>query len=71
MADSAIKIFFSWQSDLPGNETRSLIQSSIDAAAKALKGTVVIEADRDTKGEHGSRDITQTIFSKTEHALFS
>ena len=59
-----IKIFYSWQSDLPGNQTRNLIQSGIDAAVKALKNTVEIIADRDTKGVLGTPDITETIFSK-------
>ena len=34
-----INIFYSWQSDLPGAETRNFIQSCIDAAVKTLKGT--------------------------------
>jgi hypothetical protein len=66
MADSAIKIFFSWQSDLPSSNTRSVIQSSIFDAVKALHGVVVVEADRDTQGEFGSPDIMQTIFSKVD-----
>ena len=66
MADSAIKIFFSWQSDLPSGNTRSVIQSSINDAVKALNGIVVVEADRDTQGEFGSPDIAQTIFSKVD-----
>lgn len=32
-----INIFYSWQSDLPGAETRNFIQSCIDAAVKTLK----------------------------------
>jgi hypothetical protein len=66
MASSEIKIFYSWQSDLPGNQTRNLIQDSIDAAVKVMKNTVEIVADRDTKGEFGSPDIAQTIFSKID-----
>lgn len=46
-----INIFYSWQSDLPGAETRNFIQSCIDAVVKTLKDTVYIEANRDTKGE--------------------
>lgn len=66
MQETEIKIFYSWQSDLPGNTTRNLIQSSIDDAVKSLRGTVSINADRDTKGEYGTPDITQTIFAKIE-----
>jgi hypothetical protein len=66
MANSEIRIFYSWQSDLPSNETRGLIQDGIAAAVKMLRDTVEIEADRDTKGEYGSPDIVQTIFSKID-----
>lgn len=59
-------MFYSWQSDLPGNKTRYLIQESIDKAVSILKDTIKVEADRDTKNEFGSPDIVQTIFSKIE-----
>lgn len=32
MANSKITIFYSWQSDLPGNTTRNIIQDSIKDA---------------------------------------
>lgn len=66
MSDSQITIFYSWQSDLPGNETRNIIQDSIKDAVRLLRDTADIEADRDTKGEYGSPDIAQTIFSKID-----
>lgn len=66
MSDSQIIIFYSWQSDLPGSETRNIIQDSIKDAVRLLRDTVDIEADRDTKGEFGSPDIAQTIFSKID-----
>ena len=66
MRDSQITIFYSWQSDLPGNETRNIIQDSIKDAVRLLRDTVDIEADRDTKGEYGTPDIAQTIFSKID-----
>lgn len=66
MASSEIKIFYSWQSDLPGSQTRYVIQDCIEATVKAMKDTVEIVADRDTKGEFGSPDIAQTIFSKID-----
>lgn len=61
-----IKIFYSWQSDLPAKDTRNLIQDSIKSAVRLLRDTVEIDADRDTKGEYGSPDIVQTIFSKID-----
>lgn len=67
MHDSEITIFYSWQSDLPGSETRNLIQEGIKDAVKLLRDTVDIEADRDTQGEFGSPDIAQTIFSKIDN----
>lgn len=66
MSGSQITIFYSWQSDLPGNDTRNIIQDSIKDAVRLLRDTVDIEADRDTKGEFGSPDIAQTIFSKID-----
>ena len=66
MSQSEIKIFYSWQSDLPGNQTRSVIQESIESVVKTMKDTVEIIADRDTKGEYGSPDIVETIFKKID-----
>lgn len=66
MSDSTYTIFYSWQSDLPNGDTRGLIGDSIDAAVKSLRGTATVHADRDTKGEFGSPDIVQTIFSKID-----
>lgn len=69
MASSEIKIFYSWQSDLPGNATRNLIQDSIDAVVKAMKNTVEIVADRDTKGEFGSPDMGYCLRTRSEMFL--
>ena len=66
MSDSQITIFYSWQSDLPGNETRNIILDGIKDAVRLLRDTVDIEADRDTKGEYGSPDIANTIISKID-----
>lgn len=66
MSNREIRIFYSWQSDLPGGNTRNLIQDSIKDAVRLLRDTVAIEADRDTKGEFGAPDIVQTIFSKID-----
>ena len=66
MNDSTYTIFYSWQSDLPNGDTSGLIGDSIDAAIKSLKDTAIVHADRDTKGEFGSPDIVETIFSKID-----
>lgn len=62
------KIFYSWQSDLPGNKTRYLIQKCIDAAIDLAEETEAIEAERDeaTLGTTGSPDIVTTLFSKID-----
>ncbi len=67
MAKEKIKIFYSWQSDLKGNETRNFISDCIKDTVKHMKDTIEIEVDRDTKGEFGSPDIVQTIFSKIDN----
>lgn len=61
-----IKVFYSWQSDLPNSTTRGLIQSSIEAAVRNMRDTVEVTADRDTQGVYGSPDIVETIFSKID-----
>lgn len=64
-----IIIFYSWQSDLPGNNNRNLIQSSIEKAVKNLnKKAIAISADRDTAGKLGTPDIVETIFNKIDEA---
>ena len=62
------KIFYSWQSDLPGNKTRNFIRSCIDDAIELAEETEAIEADRDeaTLGMTGSPDIVTSIFSKID-----
>ena len=61
-----MKIFYSWQSDLPNKDNRSFIQGCIDKVKKKYKNTFEIEADRDTKNRTGSPDITATIFEKID-----
>lgn len=64
-----ITIFYSWQSDLPNNNNRNLIQSSIDMAVKNLnRNAIAICADRDTAGKPGTPDIVETIFRKIDEA---
>ena len=62
------KIFYSWQSDLPGNKTRYFIKEAIDKAIQLAKDVEAIEAERDeaTQGLTGSPDIVQSIFKKID-----
>ena len=57
-----IKLFFSWQSDLPACDTKQLIINVLDEIAK--DGYVI--SDRDTKGEAGSPTIDEVIFRKID-----
>ncbi len=67
-------IFYSWQSDLPNNHNRSLIENSIGQAIKHLKNSFSLDidfiCDRDTKAVSGSPDIVQTIFDKIDKAEY-
>lgn len=49
--DSQITIFYSWQFDLPGSDTRNIIQDSIKDVVRILRDTIDIEADRDAKAK--------------------
>lgn len=67
MPEREIKVFYSWQSDLPNSTTRGLIKNSIEAAVRNMRDTVEVTADRDTQGVYGSPDIVETIFSKIDN----
>ena len=62
------KIFYSWQSDLPGNTTRYFIRDCIDDAIAFAGESEAIEAVRDeaTKDTTGSPNIVTTLFSKID-----
>ena len=62
------KIFYSWQSDLPGNKTRNFIRECIDEAIDLAQESEAIEAERDeaTTGITGSPNIVTTLFSKID-----
>lgn len=66
------RVFYSWQSDSPGNTNRNLISAALEKAAEEIRNdeTITIEPviDRDTLGLGGSPDITQAIFSKIDSA---
>ena len=70
MPEREIKVFYSWQSDLPNSTTRGLIQNSIEAAVRNMRDTVEVTADRDTQGVYGSPDIVETIFLKLITAIY-
>jgi len=63
------KIFYSWQSDLPGNKTRNFIRECIDEAIDLAQETETVEAERDeaTTGTTGSPNIVTTLFSKIDN----
>ena len=64
-----IKVFYSWQSDLPGNTNKNFINNCIEDAVNNCNRFVdsaEILADRDTKGRTGSPNISQTIFEKID-----
>ena len=66
---NTFKIFYSWQSDLPGNKTRNFIRECIDEAIDLAQESEAIEAERDeaTMGTTGSPDIVATLFSKIDN----
>ena len=75
-----MKVFWSWQSDTPGNIGRFFVRDALLEAIAALKGdrkllepnereaaaTIVLDSDR--QGVAGSPDLAATIFSKIEAA---
>lgn len=62
-------IFYSWQSDLPGNKTKNFIRECIDGAIELAQESEAIEAERDeaTTGTTGSPNIVTTLFSKIDN----
>lgn len=66
------RVFYSWQSDCPGNTNRNFILTALDQAIKEIHtdDTIIVSPvmDRDTKGVPGSPDITESIFSKIDTA---
>ena len=65
-------VFWSWQSDQPSRETRSLIRDALIAAldriAVDLEEADRPEIDHDTKDMPGSPDIVASILAKIEAA---
>ena len=63
------KIFYSWQSVLPGNKTKNFILECIDEAINLAQESEAVEAEREeaTTGTTGSPNIVTTIFSKIDN----
>ncbi|MEI6695638.1 MAG: hypothetical protein WCO13_06195 [Bacteroidota bacterium] len=64
-------IFYSWQSDLPNNTNRGLIEDSIKIALKEISNDNIhldIVIDRDTQGVSGTPDIANSIFKKIDNS---
>ncbi len=65
-----IKIFYSWQSDLPNNTNRSLIKSCLEKVKTEIfnandKISEII-IDSDSRDESGTPDLVNSIFSKID-----
>lgn len=62
------QIFYSWQSDLPGNVTKNFVEACIEKAIKEinkdLEVSLFAKYTRDTEGKTGSVDIAETIYEK-------
>ncbi len=75
-----MKVFWSWQSDSPGNIGRHFVRDTLEAAIKVLKEPSAVEEpferdaretlhlDHDRKGISGSPDLAPTIFKKIGEA---
>ncbi|MCB0669221.1 MAG: hypothetical protein KDC80_25535, partial [Saprospiraceae bacterium] len=67
----SIKIFYSWQSDLPNRFNRGFIHSVLEKVTKEIskEESVDINAliDRDTKNVSGAPSIVETIFNKIDN----
>lgn len=65
-----VTIFYSWQSDLPNNTNRGLIERALQKAIDSIKADAetVLEPclERDTAGVPGTPDIASTIFRKID-----
>ena len=63
-----ISIFYSWQSDLPNNKNRGLINNCIEKATKQLlhrcSRITAFELEMDSRNESGTPDLIKSIFDK-------
>lgn len=72
MMTKTIRIFYSWQSDLPCSTNSSLIRRALQQAKRDLEAEQEIEIilDEAIRGETGSPDIIETILRKIEQCDF-
>jgi hypothetical protein len=70
-----MRVFWSWQSDLPGKVSRYLIKEALELAIDALnqerdivEAERPLELDQDRKGVPGSPDLANVIFEKIRAA---
>jgi hypothetical protein len=69
-----MKVFYSWQSDLPEKHNRFFVKTCLEKAAKQLNVELLsaerpdkVEIDHDMKGVPGTPDIFATILKKIEN----
>jgi hypothetical protein len=64
-----VKIFYSWQSDLPSKTNRRFIQDCIENAIRQLEDDpqFTFELDRDTLREYGTPAISEVILKKIDN----
>ncbi len=58
------KVFFSWQADLPSNQTKEFIEDCIATAKKNLSDSIELIPDEATRNRFGSPDIMDSIYEK-------
>ena len=65
-----VTIFNSWQSDLPNNKNRGFIENALQKARKRVlednRNISEIEIISDSRGEEGTPDLVESIFSKID-----
>jgi hypothetical protein len=66
-----MKVFWSWQSDTPGNTGRHFVKKALEIAIRELKEEIEVDEpnrelhlDHDRKGVPGSPDLVNTILEK-------
>ncbi len=66
-----LKVFYSWQSDLPTETNRNFIEGALKKAIKSVEKTkgYPLEFDKDTREITGSPDISSTILNKIENSF--
>lgn len=74
--DKFLKVFWSWQSDIPGKIGRHFVRQALKQAIEAIKAEEMVlepsarelHLDHDRKNVPGSPDLAGTIFSKIDEA---